>query len=84
MPKKVALKSVVVVRDGQRIDVKPGTTFDFTAEELKQIEAASSPENVIVRNPVNEDPEGAAEVADTKPASKPAGKNATKGKADEL
>lgn len=81
MPKKVALKAVTVVRDGVRVDVKPGTTFDFTAEELKQIEAASSAETVIVRDPVNEDPDVAAEA---KPASKPAGKNATKGKADEL
>lgn len=49
MPKRTAVNSIFVVRDGKQIQVKPGTTFEFTAEELADIKA-NSPESVRTPN----------------------------------
>jgi hypothetical protein len=64
---KVALRSITVVRDGKSQIVAPGTTFDFTADELKEFKAAETahkksedhlsvktPFRAIVRDPKNE------------------------------
>lgn len=39
MPKRIVAQTVVIVRDGQRITPEVGKPFDFSADELKQIEA---------------------------------------------
>jgi hypothetical protein len=51
MPKMIAVCTVTVVREGAQVHVKPGTLFDFTAEELKELNAGM-PE--AVRSPKNE------------------------------
>lgn len=86
MAKRIAIHTVVVVRDGKRKDVTPGTLFDFTADELKELEALGA-----VRKPVVEDAEQAAseKVAEenTKVAeeNKPAkGGKAAKGAGEDL
>lgn len=37
MPKRKVAQCVIVQRDGKRLKVMPGETFDFTAEELEDI-----------------------------------------------
>lgn len=55
MPKKVALSTIIVVRDNKRVEVKPNSEpFDFTADEIKQIEKSESGGIKLLRNPVNE------------------------------
>lgn len=94
MPKLIAVTAVTVMREGERVTVTPGQLFDFTAEELKDIEKASSPEVQIVRKPINEssaaagdDDEGDGDTTTkapaTKSATKPASKT-TKGKDNDL
>ena len=92
MPKLIAVTAVTLVRESERIEVKPGQAFDFTAEELKDIEKSSSPEVQIVRKPVNEtadvedsgDEPDAADKPATKPATKTAAKTAAKKASDDL
>jgi len=57
MPKRTAVNTIHIQRDGKTIVVNPGTVYDFTGEELADINA-SSPESV--RTPVNEDTADAA------------------------
>ncbi|UDY80375.1 hypothetical protein AXY1_64 [Achromobacter phage AXY1] len=93
MPKLIAVSAVTVVRDGERVTVTPGQLFDFTAEELKDIEKSSSPEVQIVRKPINEtkaeaedggdDPDTTKTATKTAAANKPASKTAAK-KNDDL
>ena len=71
MPKRIAVHTVVVQREGQRKEILPGTLFDFTVEEVKELEALKA-----VRKPVVEDAE------ESKPAAK--GGKATKGAGEEL
>lgn len=40
MPQRITNISVVVYRDGKRQHLLPNTKFDFTAEEVKNIESA--------------------------------------------
>ena len=87
MPKRIAVHTVVVQREGQRKEILPGTLFDFTVEEVKELEALKA-----IRKPVVEDAEQAAAVQvaeeNTKAAeeSKPAAKGgkAAKGAGEEL
>lgn len=55
MPKRIAVHTVVVQREGKRKEIMPGTLFDFTVEEVKELEALKA-----VRKPVVEDAEQAA------------------------
>lgn len=55
MPKRIAVNTVVVVRDGKRKEIAPGTLFDFTVDEVKELEAMKA-----VRKPVVEDADQAA------------------------
>jgi hypothetical protein len=41
MPKRIPVKSVIIQRDGKQKRLQIGTEFDFTADELKDIEASS-------------------------------------------
>lgn len=59
MPKRVALSAIGVSRDGKTVYPEIGKAFNFTSEELTDIaklEKASG--TLLVRKPVNEDPEG--------------------------
>lgn len=51
MPKLVANVTIGVQRKGERVDVKPGQPFDFTEDEVNEINAIN-PE--YLRTPVNE------------------------------
>lgn len=42
MPKRIANNKIILVRDGQRVVIKPNQSFDFTTAEIKDIEAGSS------------------------------------------
>lgn len=64
MSKKIIDHTVVVSRDGKSVTVKPGTPFDFTETELKDIVAAAGDE--CMRDPVNEDAESAPAKAPAK------------------
>jgi hypothetical protein len=55
MPKRIAVNSIVVYRDGKRFTVKPDQMFDFTDAELADIKRSASdavrqptPENAVV------------------------------------
>lgn len=54
MPKLIALAAITLVRDNERVTVKPGQAFDFTAEEVKDITKGQTPEVQLLRTPVNE------------------------------
>jgi hypothetical protein len=41
MPQRIAKKTVIVSRKGERVKVLPGKKFDFTAAEIAEIEAAN-------------------------------------------
>ncbi|WOK01453.1 hypothetical protein [Pseudomonas phage UF_RH7] len=49
MPKRIAVHTLVLTRDGKRVNVKPGTLVDLTAEEVKELNALNA-----IRLPVNE------------------------------
>lgn len=51
---RVALKSVIVVRDGQRVSPPIGKSFPFTAAEIKALEESNP---TAIREAVNEDDE---------------------------
>ena len=53
MTKKVPTVQVVVHRDGQLVRPEVGKVFDFTADEIKEIESLRKNS---LRDPVNEDP----------------------------
>lgn len=61
MTKMIARHSIVVGREGKRVKVPAGTAFDFTAAEIKEIEAS---EPGVLRNPKNETSEPDASEAD--------------------
>ena len=59
MPKRELLQAVVVQRDGERLKIKAGKVFDFTADELADIkklnpdaikapQEAKEPEEVVM------------------------------------
>lgn len=54
MPKLIALAAITLVRENERITVKPGQAFDFTAEEVKDITKGQTSEVPLLRTPVNE------------------------------
>lgn len=70
MAKRKAKHRILVVRDGEQIAVEPDTSFDFTAEEVKDFDKSGALYS-------NDKP--AAKVAD-KPAAKAADKPAAAGK----
>lgn len=39
MPQRVTTVSTVVIRDGKRVVLEPGTPYDFTAQEAKDFES---------------------------------------------
>lgn len=49
MPKRIAVHTLVLTRDGKRVNVKPGTLVDLTADEVKELNALNA-----IRLPVNE------------------------------
>ena len=72
---KIPDHRVVVFRDGKRQEALAGKPFDFTADELKDIEKVAGPE--ALRDPVNEAAEVAPAPAETKaPAPASAAKKA--------
>lgn len=52
MPKRVAVGTIIVQRDGKRMQVPRGQAFDFTAEELADINRLNPG---AIRKVVNED-----------------------------
>lgn len=93
MPKLIALAAITLVRDNERVTVKPNQLFDFTADEVKDIRKGESAEVRLLRAPVNESaeandeddtegsPEGSAETKggdDTKTATKAATKTSSR------
>lgn len=80
MPKKVANHTVVVVRDGKRLRVSPGTSFDFTAAEVAGLNKMSpgtlrNPVNETVEEPEQEPGDGEAQQAEQQaPAGRAAGR----------
>lgn len=52
MPKRIPTQTIIMHRDGKRVTVKPGVSFDFTADEIKDIKQ-SSPD--ALRTLVNEE-----------------------------
>lgn len=78
MPKKVPLVSVRVSREGQSISVPPGKAFDFTDDEVADLEKmAKSANTEYLRDPVNE-----VSSDDAKPAAGRGGKGNKGGSAD--
>jgi hypothetical protein len=66
MPKKVPLVSIGVARNGKTIFPEIGKPFDFTAEEIADMDNATKASGVThYRDPLNE-------VADEPVAAKPA------------
>ena len=55
MAKRIVKQGVVVVRDGKRVRPQPGKAFDFTAEEIKQLEEIS-PNSIAKLSEVEDDP----------------------------
>jgi hypothetical protein len=53
MPKRTAANTIVVQRGAQRLTVKPGQTFDFTNEEIADINSVAPR---ALKKPVNEQP----------------------------
>jgi hypothetical protein len=72
--KKIASVSVTVGREGKSVVVTPGTPFEFTADEIKDVERGYGPD--VFRDPVNEDASGEGASAPAKPAGKTSGKSA--------
>lgn len=86
MPKRIAVHTLVLTRDGKRVTVKPGELVDLTSDEVKELNALNA-----IRQPVNESPAEAP--AEESAADKPKGdekppvadkKNGGKGKEEEL
>lgn len=80
MPKRVPVKSIVLFRDGKQVRPTIGKEFDFTAEELKDINDLSpkSVRKVIVEDAESAETLAAAEAA-REQAEKDAKKNAGRG-----
>lgn len=54
MPKRTVLETIIVFRDGKRVEIKPekpAKAFEFTAEEITQINASNPG---AFRKPINE------------------------------
>ena len=60
MPKRIPVKAIYVQRDGKQIQPKIGEEFDFTADELDQINQVAPS---AVRKVMVEDKELAAQLA---------------------
>lgn len=75
MANKIPLISITVHRDKKPVTPPVGRAFDFTVEEIDEIEQMMPG---ALRNPVNEAPVAAAPAAAEKPAAK------GKGKSDDL
>lgn len=73
MPKKVPLISIGVARDGKTVFPEIGKPFDFSKEEVSDMEAlAKADKKEYFRDPVNEDGDAApaAKKADKKDGKK--------------
>lgn len=66
MPKRIPLKSVIVQRDGKQIRLPIGKEFDFTADELKDIESSSpnSLRKIVIEDKLLADQAAASEKAE--------------------
>lgn len=51
MPKRIATQTIVIVREGKRITIKPKQSFDFSSAEIKEITSLSKD---ALRQPINE------------------------------
>lgn len=51
MPKRIAVNTIFVIRDGRRLKILPGTEIDLTTDELETLKKMS-PDSI--RNPINE------------------------------
>jgi hypothetical protein len=71
MPKRIAVNTIILHRDGKIVRYKPGSTVDLSAEELESLKKANPD---CVREPVNE----TAPANVTKPAGKKAGEDSAK------
>lgn len=71
MPQRKAIGTIHLQRDGKHVVVAAGTTFDFTAEELKDIKRMS-PDAVraVVNEGLDEDEIEASRIAAEKEAAK--------------
>lgn len=75
MPKRIATQTIVIVREGKRITIKPKQSFDYTSAEIKEITSLSKD---ALRQPINE----SETVVEVKvPESQVAAVNATLGNA---
>ena len=56
MPKLIPLSTIVLQRgkDAQRIEPKIGEPFEFTAEEVAELEKSATVDRPLFRKPVNE------------------------------
>lgn len=62
MPKRIALVAIGVTRNGKTIYPEIGKSFDFTAEEVAELNALGKASKIAhIRVPVNEDPTGGNE-----------------------
>lgn len=74
MPKRIAVNTLVLSREGKRVTVKPGQAVDLTSDEINQLKPMGA-----IRLPVNET--AAAETEDEAPKTETPAKPATAGKA---
>lgn len=90
MPKRVPVQTIVVTRDGKRVTPKIGDAFDFTAEELDDINRVNPDavrkvviEDKLLEKEFTQDEKDAAAKAeaDAKEAAKNAAKGTTSAKA---
>jgi len=93
MPIRIPTKTIILQRNGKNFSPPVGKPFQFTAEELKEIDALNK---TVLRKPINEEAElqgsdakqpTPASNADAKQATAPAktgGKTSGKTAADDL
>lgn len=65
MTKRIPVQTITVVRDGKNFIPPIGKPFDFTDEEMADIERLNP---AAIREAVNEDPAAAEPPAEKKPA----------------
>lgn len=55
MPKRIAVHTVVVMREGKRVEILPNqgakSIFDFTADEVRELEALKAVRKIVVEDP---------------------------------
>lgn len=79
MPKRIPRSTIILHRDGVRTIPKIGTAFDFTKEEIAEIDAVNP--DALGKNLVEVEEDDEADPDANKPAAnKPAGKPVASGK----